>query len=123
VKRRRVLRALHELRSLAHIIDMHQLTKDPERLNTAWIETDVSPKREMDGFELARYLNYCAEMLALCSKIAALYVQGFNDGPSVAAVNEIEDLTTSLSEKVWQKIGIVDRAISRNAIAEKKSLI
>ena len=31
VKRRRALRAIHELRSIAHVIDMHQLTKDPER--------------------------------------------------------------------------------------------
>jgi hypothetical protein len=30
IKRRRALKALHELRALAHIIDMHQLTKDPE---------------------------------------------------------------------------------------------
>src|SRR4051812_20282759 len=30
IKRNRALRALHELRSLAHIVDMHQLTKDPE---------------------------------------------------------------------------------------------
>lgn len=31
-KRRRVQRALHELRSFAHVIDMHQLTKDPTLL-------------------------------------------------------------------------------------------
>ena len=31
IRRRRALRALHELRAVAHIIDMHQLTKDPER--------------------------------------------------------------------------------------------
>src|ERR1043166_3903930 len=30
IKRRRALKAIHELRALAHIIDMHQLTKDPE---------------------------------------------------------------------------------------------
>ncbi|MCA9321115.1 MAG: hypothetical protein KDB53_10285, partial [Planctomycetes bacterium] len=30
LKRRRALAAVHELRSLAHVIDMHQLTKDPE---------------------------------------------------------------------------------------------
>src|ERR1700754_3469883 len=34
VKRRRALAMIHQLRSLAHIIDMHQLTKDPERLMT-----------------------------------------------------------------------------------------
>ena len=32
VKRRRGLQALHELRAMAHIIDMHQLRKDPARL-------------------------------------------------------------------------------------------
>jgi hypothetical protein len=26
---------LHRLRSLVHVIDMHQLTKDPERVNPA----------------------------------------------------------------------------------------
>src|SRR5262249_36501883 len=29
LKRRRALRALHELRAIVHVIDMHQLTKDP----------------------------------------------------------------------------------------------
>lgn len=33
-KRHRALGAIHELRALAHIIDMHQLTKDPTRV--AW---------------------------------------------------------------------------------------
>ena len=31
-KRERALSALHELRAIAHIVDMHQLTKDPENL-------------------------------------------------------------------------------------------
>ena len=31
----RALKAIHELRSIAHIIDMHQLTKDPERITGA----------------------------------------------------------------------------------------
>ena len=34
VKRRRALEAIRELRAIAHIVDMHQLTKDPE-----WILT------------------------------------------------------------------------------------
>ena len=28
--RKRALAAIHELRAMAHIVDMHQLTKDPE---------------------------------------------------------------------------------------------
>src|ERR1035438_4884618 len=30
IKRDRALKAIHELRAMAHIVDMHQLTKDPE---------------------------------------------------------------------------------------------
>jgi len=99
IKRRRALRALRELRSIAHIIDMHQLTKDPEGTNPA--------ESEFTAPELARYLDYCSEMLSLTGKIAALYVQDFEDGVAVQAVNEIEDLTTGLSRKIWQKLTIV----------------
>lgn len=104
VKRRRALKAIHELRSLAHIVDMHQLTKDPERLSKQGEDTKSSPKRTMTQFELNRYLDYCSEMLSLCGKVAALYVQNFEDSESVAAVNDLEDLTSGLSRKIWQKI-------------------
>jgi hypothetical protein len=43
VKRRTALRALHELRSIAHVIDMHQLTKDPEQLLSPAMSTASSP--------------------------------------------------------------------------------
>jgi hypothetical protein len=108
-KRRRVLVALHELRSLAHIVDMHQLTKDPELLGPDTLTTASSPKRTMTAFELSRYLDYSSEMFSLISKIAALYVQGFEDGVALGAVDEVENLTTGLSRKVWQKIMILDR--------------
>jgi len=107
IKRRRALEALHELRSLAHVIDMHQLTKDPERLLTRGFPTAASPSEKMTGFELSRYLDYCSEMLSLLGKIAALYVQNFDDTVALSAVNEIEDLTTGLSRKIWQKIMIL----------------
>jgi hypothetical protein len=48
-------------------------------------------------------------MLALVSKIAALYVQSFPDSQALAAVDEIESLTTGLSQKIWQKMVILDR--------------
>src|SRR5690348_2011160 len=32
IKRARAVKELHVLRSLAHVVDMHQLTKDPERV-------------------------------------------------------------------------------------------
>jgi len=106
VKRERILKALHELRSLAHIIDMHQLTKDPERLlNRAM--TPSSPKEVMTPFELTRYLDYCSEMLSLLGKIAALYIQDFEEPVVLSTVNEIESLTNGLARKIWQKIMIL----------------
>ena len=39
LKRQRALKAIRELRSLAHIIDMHQLTKDPERIAEPMTDT------------------------------------------------------------------------------------
>lgn len=110
-KRRRALKALHELRSMAHIIDMHQLTKDPERVRMGDDATDTpsSPARNLSVFELARYLDYCSESLSLLSKFAVLYIQDFDDPITISAVNEIEDLTNGLSRKIWQKIMILDQ--------------
>ena len=108
IKRGRFLRALHELRSIAHVIDMHQLTKDPEYLLSSRIaNTASSPNRAMSAAELGRYLDYCSEMLSLTGKLAALYVQNFNDSVVLTSVNEIESLTTGLSRKIWQKLMIV----------------
>jgi hypothetical protein len=110
LKRQRALTALHELRSLAHIIDMHQLPKDPHQVPGEIIPTKSSPKRSMSRFELSRYLDYCSEMLSLTGKIAALYVQNFNDPVVLSSVDQIEDLTNSLSRKIWQKITIINSA-------------
>jgi len=97
--------AIHELRSMAHVVDMHQLTKDPVTLLDQRYRTASSPDtRSMTPFELARYLDYCSEMLALISKIAALYVQEFPDPVAATAVDEIENLTTGLARKIWQKV-------------------
>lgn len=106
-KRSRCIEALHKLRALAHIVDMHQLTKDPEHAINPRGDTSSSPRRLLSPFELTRYLDYCSEMLALLGKLAALYAQSFPDPAAVAAVDAIEDLTTGLSRKVWQKIMIL----------------
>ena len=106
IKRRRALHAIHEIRSVAHIIDMHQLTMDPERLRFAGHTTASSPVR-LRRFELGRYLDYCSELLSLASKVAAVYVQRFDDPVSLASANELESLCTGLSRKIWQKIMIL----------------
>ena len=109
MKRRRALDALHQLRSVVHIVDMHQLTKDPELLMVPAPDTASSPARAMTPGELSRYLDYCSELLSLASKVAALHVQHFNDPVVLAAVNEIESLATGFSGKVWQKITMLER--------------
>jgi hypothetical protein len=114
IKRGRALRALHELRSLAHIVDMHQLAKDPESLlkNRPEHEHTHIP---MTRDELIRYLIYCSDLLALLSKISALFAQQFADPTVLNAVNEIEELSTALSQKIWQKITLVDPQLPKES--------
>ncbi len=108
VKRRRALGFIRELRALAHIVDMHQLTKDPHRVLQDG-DTASSPKRTLRPDQLARYLDYCTEMLSLTSKVAALYAERFDDAVVLQAVDEVEALTTGLSRKIWQKIMLLDQ--------------
>jgi hypothetical protein len=96
IKRQRVIDAITNLRAVAHIIDMHQLTKAPG-----------SSQHGLSNERLARYLDYCSEMLSLVSKIAFLYVNNFDDAAANHSVNELEDLTSGLSRKIWQKITII----------------
>ena len=111
LKRKRALGVIHELRSLAHVVDMHQLTKDPERLLSAEPSTASSPERIETPAKLGRYLDYCSELLSVTSKLAALLVQYFNDEVVLSAVDEIEGLTTGLQGKIWQKIRLLDTSV------------
>lgn len=112
VKRNRILAALHVLRSMAHIVDMHQLTKDPDRYLLKATFTESSPKRTMTPFELGRYLDYCCDGLSLISKVSALYVEGFQDSVILEAVDDIEGLTTGLAGKIAQKITVLNEITS-----------
>ena len=107
-KRRRVLRALHELRTLAHLIDVHQLTKDPHVVGQESLATQSSPERTLTPQELGRYLDYCSEMLSLTGKIAALYAEGFDDPEALDAVTDLEGLSNALQHKIWQKIVLLE---------------
>ncbi len=109
IKRERILKHIHQLRSLTHVVDMHQLTKDPTAILGDFKRTAHSPIREMSRYELSRYLDYCAELLALIGKIAALYMRDVEDIEVITAANEIENLTTNISRKIWQKIMIMDQ--------------
>lgn len=107
MKRERALRSIHELRAIAHVIDMHQLNKDPEWVLDQGTETPAQKPRSMTPFLLSRYLDYCTEMLAITGKIAALYIQRFDDAVALQAVNEVESVTSGLSSKIGQKLMIL----------------
>lgn len=111
IKRARAIKAIHELRALAHVIDMHQLTKDPDRVLVRGKKTPSSPKQNLTAFELTRYFDYCSEMLSITGKIAALYVQEFNDPVVLSAAEDVETLTVGLSRKIWQKIMMLNSAL------------
>ncbi len=115
IKRKRALAGLHQLRALAHVVDMHQLTKDPESAVFPGHSTPSSPKRNLSPFEMVRYLDYASEILALIGKVAAIYAQHFDDPAVLAAVNDVEDLTTNLAQKIWQKVTIVENLRERVA--------
>ncbi|MCC7251487.1 hypothetical protein [Hyphomicrobium sp.] len=108
-RREQALEALHELRSLIHVIDMHQLTKDPTAFGAP--RTSSSPDRTMTPFQLLRYLGYCSELLSLASKVAALFADKIRDPSIVDAVGDIERLTAHLSQKIWQKIELIQERL------------
>jgi hypothetical protein len=110
IRRHAILRHLHELRSFAHVVDMHQLTKDPAAILGKVEPTASSPKRDMSEQELARYLDYCTEMLSLTGKLAALYGERSDDTQIIAAAGDVEALTTGLGRKIWQKITLIGSA-------------
>ena len=119
IKRHSALQALHRLRSIAHVVDMHQLTKDPAHLLSPFQDTESSPEHTLTRYQLMRYLDYCAEMLALDSKMAALFAQNMDDPVVLGAVNELELLTHGLSSKIWQKIMILDLAVEQSQVSDR----
>lgn len=87
----------------------HHCTRPVVRWNLR-LDFSLLPRRRL----LGRYFDYCSEMLAVVSKIGALYVQNFADPVAVTAVDEIETLTAGLSRKIWQKIMILETQSGRN---------
>ncbi|MBX7434474.1 hypothetical protein JDV09_20565 [Mycobacterium sp. Y57] len=113
LERRALLRLLHRLRSLAHVIDMHQLSKDPEQVNPSYSPTSESVPHGLDADQLYHYLDYCSEMLSLTAKTAALCAEHTTDGVVLETVSYVETLTTELSNKIWQKISLLPRGVER----------
>ena len=110
LERRTLLRLLHRLRSLAHVIDMHQLSKDPEQVMPTYTRTPHSASHGLNAEQLHHYLDYCSEMLSLTAKTAALCAEHSSDSVVLETVSTLETLTTELSNKIWQEISLLPRA-------------
>ncbi len=115
LKRRAALDSLHRLRSFAHVVDMHQLTKDP---NNILRQNETGDARFNTPEQLIRYLDSCTDLLSINSKLAALHVQNFQDNEVLNSVNEVEMLSHELSRKIWQKIMILDLMLSEQTSAK-----
>ncbi|CAN5367496.1 hypothetical protein BH11ACT8_BH11ACT8_15440 [soil metagenome] len=111
IQRGESLRLLHRMRSMAHVIDMHQLSKDPERLRTTFVATRASLDPAIGSREqMEHYLDYCSEMLSLVGKAAALIAEDSRDPVVLDAVADVEALTVGMARKVWQKIMVLNDA-------------
>ena len=75
----------------------------------------------MSPFELGRYFDYCSELLSLIAKIGAVYVQDFTDAVALGAVDEVENLTTGLSRKIWQKIMVLESTTASTAATDSQT--
>lgn len=113
VVRGHLLDLLHRLRSLAHIVDMHQLTKDPERLRPDFVPGVPGVDDGLDRGEMERYFDYCSELLSLIGKVAALCAEESRDSLVLTTVSDLETLTTGMSRKIWQKISLLPREGAR----------
>jgi hypothetical protein len=107
VQRAELLAKLHRLRSLAHIIDMHQLTKEPESLRDAFVNGTDGAEVDLTPEQIEYYLEYCTELLSLVGKAAALCAEESQDEIVLNTVSTIESLTMGMSRKVWQKITVL----------------
>lgn len=118
VKQAESIDYLSSLRSVAHLVDLEQLTRDPQRLMTSHGEakTPSSPTLEYDSLLLNRFLSYCSEMLALISQLAAYHAENVNDRETIDAANDIERLTGQMAQKIWQKLTVLEIAIANDRI-------
>jgi len=111
--RSRVVRAIQELRAMAHIVDLHQLQKDPEQFLVEREVGDAHKHVELSVFQMARYLDYCTEILSLVGNVAVIYAQPSNDPTVHEAADDLQQLAGNLANKMWQKIMILDRIAAR----------
>ena len=108
IKRIRAIKYLNEIRGFAHVIDMHQLSKNPQYFISDLPNTKHSPNRNLSCKELSRYLIYSSELVAICSKVAALFAQGLPDEVVVKSSSDIESLCSNIINKISHKQLIIE---------------
>lgn len=108
IRRNRALAAIAEFRSMAHLVDMHQINKDPG-IDHRPIPSGVDLRTVRSDASLVLYLDHASDLLALIGKLAAYYGQHLRDRVVLDAVNEIENLTTGMSANLWQKIQMTNQ--------------
>lgn len=113
-RRQMTLKALQELRALAHVLDMHQMNKDTDYILSPFGADGQGESRRMNPAELERYLSHTADLLSLIGKLAAWYAQQVNDPEVLMAINEIEQLTGDMVQRTWQKISIIHAMVIRH---------
>lgn len=105
LQRKRALSAIAEFRSLAHLVDMHQINKDPG-IDERGLPEGEDTRTVRSDAQLGVYLDYSSDLLSIIGKLAAYYGQHLQDRVVLDAVNEIEGLSSGLAAKFWQKIMI-----------------
>lgn len=100
-RRSAALKFLSELRSMAHIIDLHQTKK--ENLGPDIGPTKNSPRRDLDDPRLSRYLEYCSEMLSIIGMVGSYYAQELGDEDFLESVDQLTDLTNGMASRILQK--------------------
>ena len=117
MKRHDVLVRINQLRSIAHVIDMHQLSKDPMAdLHTGAV-SETPPESDLQGYALVRYLDYCADLLAITGKLAAVYLEYIEDPVVLTTINDFESLTGEMARKIWQKVTVLELQGSATGLA------
>lgn len=109
-ERAKAIKYMNILSGYVHVVDMHQLTKDPHVYCEAYkFSSEHSPERLLSPFEFQRYLIYCTEFLSLISKVSAIFSHSIEDNAVAKNADEIENLSSLISNKIWQKLIILER--------------
>ncbi len=110
LQRSRQLAYLESLREFIHLLDLHQLEKDPDRLSRRPDEnTSSSPKMEhvSTAFLMGRYLDYVSELLAVVATMAAYYAANARDEVVLGVVREIGASASQHRLHIGQKAAIL----------------